>query len=105
LPAGSATATDYYAIAVDDDTFQLASSRANALDGVELDLTSQGSGTHTISGVQNVSFPPAATVQDGSGGLLLLAGQSVVIQAPDSFTVVGETGAILTYFFVEGDAE
>jgi hypothetical protein len=53
--------------------------------------------------VQNVAFPPAATIQDGSGGLLLLAGQSVVIQAPKSFTVVGDTDAVLTYFFVEGD--
>jgi hypothetical protein len=98
-----ATATDYYVIALDADTFQLATSRVNALNGSDIDLTDQGSGTHGITGVQNVAFPPAATIQDGSGGLLLLAGQSVVIQAPKTFTVVGDTGAVLTYFFVEGD--
>jgi hypothetical protein len=103
LPTGLATATDYYVIATDADTFQLATSRTNALDGSDVDLTDQGSGTHGITGVQNVAFPPAATIQDGSGGLLLLAGQSVVIQAPKSFTVVGDTDAVLTYFFVEGD--
>jgi hypothetical protein len=103
LPAGLATATDYYVIAIDADTFQFATSRVNALNGSDVDLTDQGSGTHGITGVQNVAFPPAATIQDGSGGLLLLAGQSVVIQAPKTFTVVGDTGAVLTYFFVEGD--
>ena len=103
LPGGLAASTDYYAVVIDANTFQLASSRANALVGTIVDLTSQGSGTHTITGLQNVGFPPTSTVQDGSGGLLILPGQSLVIPAPESFTIVGNTDAILTYFFVEGD--
>lgn len=103
LPGGLAVSTDYFAIVVDADIFQLASNRTNALAGTAIDITSQGTGTHTITGVQNVAFPPTNTVQDGSGGLLILPGQSLVVPAPESFTVVGDTGAILTYFFIEGE--
>lgn len=48
LPAGLAAATDYYVIAVDDDTFQLATSYANAFAGTDIDITDYGVGTHTI---------------------------------------------------------
>jgi hypothetical protein len=49
LPAGLALATDYYVIKVTDDTFQLATSYANAVAGTEIDITSAGTGTHTIT--------------------------------------------------------
>lgn len=49
LPTGLAAATDYFVIAVDEDTFQLATSRANALAGTEIDLEDAGTGTHTIT--------------------------------------------------------
>ncbi len=48
LPTGLSTATDYYVIAIDDDTFQLALSLADAEAGTEIDLTGYGTGTHTI---------------------------------------------------------
>ena len=48
LPAGAAVDTDYYAIAINATTIQLATSRKNAYAGTALDFTDQGSGNHTI---------------------------------------------------------
>ena len=48
LPTGLATATDYFIIAIDANTVQFASSLQNALDGVEIDITGYGTGTHTL---------------------------------------------------------
>lgn len=71
LPAGLALATDYYVIKVTDSTFKLATSYANAVAGTAIDITSAGTGTHTMSrllprytngaGVQAIFFNPAAT--------------------------------------------
>jgi len=71
LPAGLSLATDYYFIKIDDNTFKLATSYANAIAGTAINITSTGTGTHTISrllprhtngaGVQAVIFNPAAT--------------------------------------------
>lgn len=49
LPAGLALATDYYVIKVDDSTFKLATSYANAVAGTAINITDAGTGTHTIS--------------------------------------------------------
>jgi hypothetical protein len=51
LPAGLSTLTNYYLIVVDKDTFKLSASAG----GSAIDLTGQGTGTHSISGV-GVSF-------------------------------------------------
>jgi len=48
LPAGLALLTDYYIIAADSDSISLAESRALALEGVEIDITGAGTGTHTL---------------------------------------------------------
>lgn len=71
LPAGLSLATDYYVIKIDDSTCYLATSYANAIAGTRVDITSTGTGTHTMSwllprytngaGVQAVFFNPAAT--------------------------------------------
>jgi len=49
LPAPLATATDYYVIKVSDTTFKLATSYANAIAGTAIDITTTGTGTHTIT--------------------------------------------------------
>lgn len=51
LPAGLATGTDYYVIRISDTQIKLATTRANAsLDGgTAIDITSQGTGTHTMT--------------------------------------------------------
>jgi len=71
LPAGLSLATDYYVIKVSDTTFKLATSYANAIAGTAIDITSTGTGTHTISwllprytngaGLQAIIFNPSAT--------------------------------------------
>ena len=71
LPSPLAGATDYYLIRVTDSTYKLATSYANAIAGTAIDITTTGSGTHTLSwllprytngaGVQAIIFNPAAT--------------------------------------------
>lgn len=71
LPAPLATATDYYLIRMSDGTFELATTYANAIAGTQIDLTTAGTGTHTLNwllprytngaGVQAIMFNPAAT--------------------------------------------
>ena len=71
LPAGLALATDYYVIVLSDSTFSLATSYANAVIGTAIDITSTGTGTHTVSwllprytngaGLQAIMFNSNAT--------------------------------------------
>lgn len=48
LPGGLSSGTDYYVIKVDATIIQLATTIANAYKGTAIDITSTGSGTHTI---------------------------------------------------------
>jgi hypothetical protein len=48
LPTGL-SATNYYMIKIDDDTIQLASSLANAEAGTKVNITGEGTGTHTLT--------------------------------------------------------
>jgi len=49
LPAGLSLLTDYYLIATSINTYQVASSKENAEAGIAINLTSQGTGTHTFT--------------------------------------------------------
>lgn len=49
LPAGLATATNYYVINVSDTTCKFATSYANAVAGTAIDITDAGTGTHNIT--------------------------------------------------------
>lgn len=49
LPAGLSLATDYYIIKITDTTIKFATSYANAVAGTAVDITSAGTGTHTIN--------------------------------------------------------
>lgn len=51
LPGGLSLATDYFVIVVTADTFKLANSLVNALAGTAIDLTTTGTGNHTITPV------------------------------------------------------
>lgn len=71
LPGGLSTATDYYVIKVTDTTCKLATSYANAVAGIAINITDAGTGTHTINtilprytcgcGVQAIIFNSNAT--------------------------------------------
>lgn len=49
LPAGLSPATNYYVIKVTDGTCKLATTYANAVAGTAINITSTGTGTHTMS--------------------------------------------------------
>lgn len=49
LPAGLSLSTDYWVIKVDDNTYKVATSLANAQAGTQVDITDQGTGTHTFT--------------------------------------------------------
>lgn len=49
LPGGLAAATDYYVIQVDANTYKLATSAANAVAGIAVDITDGGTGNHTFT--------------------------------------------------------
>lgn len=49
LPSGLSAATNYYVIWVSDLTCKLATSYANAVAGTAIDITTAGTGTHTIN--------------------------------------------------------
>lgn len=79
LPGGLAAATDYYVILVDDNSYKLATSYANAVAGTAIDITDAGTGVHT--------FTPAA-----------LAGGMITVQySLDNSTYVDlEAGTAIT---------
>lgn len=49
LPTGLSLATTYFLIYVTDTTFKVATSLANAIAGTAIDITSTGTGTHTVT--------------------------------------------------------
>lgn len=61
LPAGIALATDYWAIRVSANEFEIATSIANALAGTQVDITSDGTGTHTIDRETRLVVPIGVT--------------------------------------------
>lgn len=64
LPAGLAADTDYYVIKIDANTYRLATSLLNAQVGNYLSVTTNGTGTHTIT--------PQAVAGDAGEGVYLL---------------------------------
>lgn len=50
LPAGLSLATDYWIIRASATTIQFATTLANAQNGVQIDITTQGTGNHTVTG-------------------------------------------------------
>lgn len=49
VPTGLTASTTYYLIVVDANTIQVATTYANAFAGTQIDITSVGSGTHTLT--------------------------------------------------------
>ena len=54
LPGGLSASTDYWIIRLDADNIQFAASVADAVAGTDVDITSGGTGTHTITPWENV---------------------------------------------------
>lgn len=66
LPSGIVAATDYWVIKVGADTFKFATTLANALAGTPINLTTDGTGTQTLSDTASTLRSASLTV-DGSG--------------------------------------
>ncbi len=66
LPGGLAAATDYFAIRVDADHIKLATSATNALAGIAINITSNGTGTQTLT----IGLPNARNTTYVSGSLV-----------------------------------
>lgn len=69
LPAGLVALTDYWVIRIDANTFYLATSLANALAGTFLSITTNGTGTQTLSDTVNTKrpFDPFLVTGDTAG--------------------------------------
>lgn len=80
LPAGLSTATDYWIIKIDANTFYLATTLALALAGTFLSITGNGTGTHTLSDVATTS-----RVHWHSHGLL--GSGTIALDASRAYTV------------------
>lgn len=52
LPAGLATSTTYYVSGATGSTFKLATTLANAIAGTTIDITTTGTGTHSVAATQ-----------------------------------------------------
>jgi len=115
LPAPLATATDYYLIRMSDTTFELATTYANAIAGTQIDITTTGTCTHTISwllprytngaGLQAIIFNPNATAL-GAGTPNLSLGYTNSLQATGRATPtvlpIGKTAASNSHIIYTG---
>lgn len=115
LPAGLATATDYYFIKLSDTTFSLATSYANAVAGTDIDITDAGTGTHTVTwllprytngaGLNAIFFNPAATAMGAATPNLSLGytnSSQVASRATPTVLPVGKTAASNSHILYTG---
>lgn len=110
LPGGLVAVTNYWAIRIDANNFKLATSRANAIGGDAIDITSAGTGTQTLAATGSTVRPADAEVTRSltvDGDLTIagkirtavgvtLIGSSGIEQAPD-VTKVSRVGAQLRF--------
>lgn len=115
LPAGLATATDYYVIKVSDTTFKLATSYANAVAGTQIDITDAGTGTHTVTwllprytdgaGLQAIFFNPASTAMGAATPNLSLGytnSAQATSRATPTVLPIGKTAASNSHILYTG---
>ncbi len=115
LPAGLSLATDYYVIRLSDTTFKLATSYANAVAGTAIDITSTGTGTHTISwllprytngaGVQAIFFNPNSTAMGAATPNLSLGytnSAQTTSRATPTVLPIGKTAASNSHILYTG---
>lgn len=115
LPAGLATATDYYVIRVGDSTFKLATSYANAIAGTAINITDAGTGTHTITwllprytngaGVNAIFFNPNSTAMGAATPNLSLGytnSAQVASRATPTVLPIGKTAASNSHILYTG---
>lgn len=82
LPGGLSAATTYYVIRVSDRVVQLATSYANAMAGVAINLSSAGSGTITLSHVDQVRYTCNGTFLRTTDPKEMLEAVAMTMMAP-----------------------
>lgn len=115
LPAGLATATDYYVIVLSSTTFSLATSYANAVAGTAINITDAGTGTHTVTwllprytngaGLNAIFFNPASTAMGAATPNLSLGytnSSQVASRATPTVLPVGKTAASNSHILYTG---
>ncbi|MEE8608989.1 MAG: hypothetical protein V3S55_15400 [Nitrospiraceae bacterium] len=73
LPAGISLATDYFAIRVSDNEFEIALSISDAIAGTQVDITDDGTGTHTIDRETRLVVPQNVTQVRLKGAIEMVA--------------------------------
>lgn len=95
LPSGLVAATDYYILVVDANTIKVADSWANYLTNTAVNITSQGTGTHTAVPILSVTITTSGRpvyiglIPDGSAN-----GASIFVQPSGSTSEVRFIGGI-----------
>jgi len=115
LPAPLAAATDYYLIRVDNDTYKLATTYANAIAGTQINITDAGTGTHTMvwllprytngAGVQAIYFNNNSTALGAATPNLSLGytnSAQVAGRATPTVLPVGKTAASNSHIIYTG---
>lgn len=115
LPAPLALATDYFVIRINNTTFRLATSFANAVTGTQIGITNTGTGTHTISwllprytngaGLNAIFFNSNATPM-GAGTPNLALGYTnsaqTISRATPAVLPIGKTAATNSHILYTG---
>ena len=107
LPAGLALATDYYVIKTAAGTLKLAASRTLAYAGTAIDITDDGTGTHTLSATASTVRPLIvaswSTDSAGTGTNTLVANAftPLALSATDTDAII-EAGEELALILIEG---
>ena len=92
VPGGLAVATDYFVIAVTDDTFKLATTKADARLGTAIDITSAGTG---VVYVETQEFP--VDVEVGATATMTFGINNFEATAPKRAFVRAEAGNVIQY--------
>ena len=95
----STAVTNYFVIKTGDDTFKLATTRANAEAGIALDITGAGTGTQTFTKAAGVAVD-LTNYTDNIRSATFAGTVAAVAVASDSITLSGhgfETGDAVTY--------
>jgi hypothetical protein len=98
LPTGTLPATDYWPIPVDDDTFELATSLANANTGTNLSISTNGTGVLTAfdTGTTSSASSPIVITADEPGAWFSVAPSSTTLMDVKATHTVSGLGDDLT---------
>lgn len=97
-PGGTAASTDYYAIRVSASQFKLATTRANAIAGTAIDLTSAGTSVVSVPFDYGVVADPATDTLTAPGHILRTTARVRI--ATDGGTIPAGLTADTDYFWI-----